>query len=67
LDIQDSIGYTSSGFPLATYDQIAEWIETPFDVKGYPQWIKDHTTDHRNILIKLDKKDKKKRERRRKR
>ena len=66
-DIQDSIGYTSSGFPLATYDQIAEWIETPFDVKGYPQWIKDHTPDHRDILIKLDKKDKNKRERRRKR
>jgi len=44
-DIQDSIGYTSAGFPLATYDQIAEWIESPFYLEGYPPWIKDNTPE----------------------
>ncbi len=63
-DIQDSIGYTSAGFPLATYEQIAEWIEEPSDVEGYPLWIKSHAPIHKDILCKS--RGKKKNEKRRK-
>jgi len=39
-DIQDSIGYTSGGFPFASYEEISEWIETPSSLGDYPKWIK---------------------------
>lgn len=40
LDIQRSIGYTSGGFPYATYEQISEWIEDPSYLNNYPAWIR---------------------------
>jgi len=58
-DIQGSIGYTSAGFPLATYEQIAEWIEEPSDVEGYPLWTKNHVPIHRELLCKSRGKKKK--------
>ncbi|MBL7112432.1 MAG: radical SAM protein [Bacteroidales bacterium] len=39
-DIQDSIGYTSGGVPLASYEEIGEWLEEEAD--DYPQWILNH-------------------------
>ena len=65
-DIQGSIGYTSAGFPLATYEQIAEWIEEPADVEGYPLWIKSHVPIHKELLCKSRGKKKKRKKAKRK-
>lgn len=35
--VQDSIGYTSNGFPYATEEQVAEWIG--LNDRDYPAWI----------------------------
>lgn len=37
-DIQQSIGNTNAGFPYASYDEIAEWIEEK-DNEDYPKWL----------------------------
>ena len=65
-DIQGSIGYTSAGFPFATHEQIAEWIEGPSDVEGYPLWIKSHVPIHRELLCKSRGKKKKRKKAKRK-
>lgn len=39
-EIQDSIGYTSGGYPFASYEEISEWIEESSPTDDYPQWIK---------------------------
>ena len=36
-DLQDSIGYTSCGFPYVTEGQAAEWLG--FNDRDYPEWI----------------------------
>jgi hypothetical protein len=41
LAIQNDIGYTPAGFPYAPYEQIAEWIQDPLYLEGYPAWIKE--------------------------
>ena len=41
LAIQNDIGYTPAGFPYALYEQIAEWIQNPLYLEGYPAWIKE--------------------------
>ncbi len=38
-DLQDAIGYESGGFPLATSEQISEWIEDSSYCEDYPVWI----------------------------
>lgn len=38
-EIQDSIGYTSGGFPYASREEIAEWILDPSVTANYPQWL----------------------------
>ena len=35
LDIQESIGFTSAGFPYASFEQIQGWLEEEF----YPKWL----------------------------
>jgi hypothetical protein len=50
----------------STYEQIAEWIEEPFDVEGYPLWIKGHPTIHKHILCKSRGKKKKRKKVKRK-
>lgn len=37
-DIQDSIGYTTGGFPYVTREQIEEWLEAE-DEADYPHWL----------------------------
>lgn len=37
-EIQDSIGYTSGGFPFATLEEISEWITEPY-LQNYPRWL----------------------------
>ncbi|NIM77455.1 MAG: SPASM domain-containing protein [Candidatus Aminicenantes bacterium] len=60
-------GYTSGGFPLATAEQIAEWIGLDSDLEGYPEWIKKDTKINKeNILIKPKPKKKKPKRRKKK-
>ena len=62
FDIQDSIGYTSGGFPLATAEQIAKWIGLDSDLEGYPEWIKKNAKINKeNVLVKPKKKKSKRR------
>ena len=42
-DIQESIGVTDDGFPLASYEQVSEWIENPSYLENYPGWIKQQS------------------------
>jgi hypothetical protein len=50
----------------STYEQIAEWIEEPFDVEGYPLWIEGHATIHKDILCRSRGKKKKRKRAKRK-
>lgn len=62
FDIQDSIGYTAGGAPLATAEQIAKWIGLDSDIEGYPGWIKNNTKINKeNVLVKPRKKKSKRR------
>jgi radical SAM protein with 4Fe4S-binding SPASM domain len=38
LSIQESIGYTEAGFPYATTEEIAGWLEAEENY-GYPEWL----------------------------
>lgn len=40
-DIQESIGFTSWGFPYATSEQIAEWIGDDRPGESYPEWLRN--------------------------
>jgi hypothetical protein len=67
VDIQESIGYTSGGFPFATAEEIAGWIQPESDSEGYPAWISDDITIDKADILHTSKLKRKKRRRRKKR
>lgn len=47
--IQDSIGYTSGGYPYSSYEEIAQATDHPSYTQNYPEWmIKKKDDDHEN-------------------
>ncbi|UCE05472.1 MAG: SPASM domain-containing protein, partial [bacterium] len=58
LNIQHSIGYTSNGFPYATYEQISEWIEDPCYLNNYPDWSRRKSKISSDELLNTSKKEK---------
>ena len=58
LDIQHSIGYTSGGFPYATYEQISEWIEDSSYLNNYPAWIRQKSKISSDELLNTSKQEK---------
>ena len=66
LDIQDAIGYTPGGFPLAPYEQITKWTGGSEASGSYPFWIRRETGIKKENLF-IEKKEKSKNRLKRKR
>jgi len=43
-EIQESIGFTSGGFPFASLKEISEWVMEP-DLHDYPKWLLSRQRD----------------------